>query len=715
MHGKAEHVRSPSLDAAIENFDESLNHDTESKLQISDDADAKYVRIAFKQMVGVYLSIWVKKQIVDKIRGIQTMNVATGVFGYLGNKGAVAIRMRIYDSSVLFVTCHLPSGESSSDLLKRNVDFAEILKRCQFYQPEAASTKEGQWYGISAIMQHEHIVWMGDFNYRINLEANELREALRADRFDRLLAKDELLIEMDKGTIIHGFTEGILSFPPTFKFKRRTNQYLGEEQVAELDEIDDESNNHNNEDTAASKEKVRRPAWTDRILFKSKGGLHQLQYNCGDLTLSDHRPVYAAFLLFAKEYDRELVMQSIDLARKARDAKEMAAVPSCHLEPSNGQITLGEVKYSEPNRQQISIQNTGEVPAIFKFIAVPGSEDISPPWLQITPHSSLLEPQTTQAITLTVHVTGGEGSSAQEVVDKCQGKLEAILVLRVEGGRDFFVTVQGQFTPSFFGLSLDTVMQLNKKYTEAARQLIDVDGSSKDLNSEMDEVLRQTPMRERDEVLQHVPLQIKQLVVYLTQKDRLQTPGLIVDSISMCNMYDFGGVDGSETKAFRSVRIALDNRQPLDQVLSDDQAHLAAALLLVMFRSLPCAFMPNAATQMCNVMVPAPQEAANLLAAEMTTVEWAVLRFMLNLMRKILAQSAANGVNAELMSQTMANIWFPPLADPLSEAGQQEGGGVGDNIQEQLLIKENVTQTRTEFVQQFLFPQRRQMSFTQSG
>ncbi len=39
-------------------------------------------------MVGVYLSVWVRKSLLHAVRGVQVTSVGTGIMGYLGNKGA---------------------------------------------------------------------------------------------------------------------------------------------------------------------------------------------------------------------------------------------------------------------------------------------------------------------------------------------------------------------------------------------------------------------------------------------------------------------------------------------------------------------------------------------------------------------------------------------------------------------------------------------------
>ena len=46
--------------------------------------------------------------------------------------GAVAVRLRVHDSGLLFISSHLSSGEHEGDELKRNYDFSEIVRRGYF-------------------------------------------------------------------------------------------------------------------------------------------------------------------------------------------------------------------------------------------------------------------------------------------------------------------------------------------------------------------------------------------------------------------------------------------------------------------------------------------------------------------------------------------------------------------------------------------------------
>lgn len=38
-------------------------------------------------MVGIYISVWVRKSLLVHVRGVQVTSIGTGFAGYLGNKG----------------------------------------------------------------------------------------------------------------------------------------------------------------------------------------------------------------------------------------------------------------------------------------------------------------------------------------------------------------------------------------------------------------------------------------------------------------------------------------------------------------------------------------------------------------------------------------------------------------------------------------------------
>ncbi|PNH04307.1 Type I inositol 1,4,5-trisphosphate 5-phosphatase 2, partial [Tetrabaena socialis] len=144
----------------------------------------EYVQVASKQLVGIYLSVWVRRSLLSAVHGVQVTTIATGFGGYLGNKGAVAARMRLFDSSLVFVASHLTAGEAEGDEARRNADVHDILRRAAFVSspdggglvpmtaPAAAlvsaSLGPGHWPpGPAAITDHDLVIWLGDLNYRL--------------------------------------------------------------------------------------------------------------------------------------------------------------------------------------------------------------------------------------------------------------------------------------------------------------------------------------------------------------------------------------------------------------------------------------------------------------------------------------------------------------------------------------------------------------------
>lgn len=82
---------------------------------------------------------------------------------------------------------------------------------------------------------------LGDLNYRVMGEPEQIFQALKQNKFDLLRHTDQLQIEMQLGRSLIGFKEGQLNFAPTFKRLKGSN------------------NGYNLK---------RKPSWTDRILFK---------------------------------------------------------------------------------------------------------------------------------------------------------------------------------------------------------------------------------------------------------------------------------------------------------------------------------------------------------------------------------------------------------------------------------------------------------------
>ncbi|CAN1235244.1 Type IV inositol polyphosphate 5-phosphatase 3 [Linum perenne] len=203
-----------------------------------------YVRIVSKQMVGVFITVWVRRHLRKHIQNVKVSTVGVGVMGYIGNK-------------------------KEGDEIKRNADVHEIHKRTNFRSVAAVGLPK-------SISDHERIVWLGDLNYRINLSYEKTRELIADKQFSALAEYDQrqLTREFRKGRVFDGWREGTLTFPPTYKYEFNSSRYCGEDPKAGR----------------------RTPAWCDRILSYGKG-FRLLSYRRTELKLSDHRPVTATYMV----------------------------------------------------------------------------------------------------------------------------------------------------------------------------------------------------------------------------------------------------------------------------------------------------------------------------------------------------------------------------------------------------------------------------------
>lgn len=231
----------------------------------------RYRLAASKQMVGIFLCVWVRSELCPHVTNLKVSCVGRGIMGYLGNKGSISISMTLWQTSFCFVCTHLTSGQREGDEVRRNSDVMEILKRTRFSY--SCRPNSGQPPPLT-ILDHDEVIWLGDLNYRLANASGDTHELLKKHDWQALLEKDQLRIEQRAGRVFKGWEEGTIHFAPTYKYLANSDHY-----VAQL---------------SKSREKQRTPAWCDRILWKGEG-MRQMWYVRGESKFSDHRPVYSLF------------------------------------------------------------------------------------------------------------------------------------------------------------------------------------------------------------------------------------------------------------------------------------------------------------------------------------------------------------------------------------------------------------------------------------
>ncbi|PIA45009.1 hypothetical protein AQUCO_01700515v1 [Aquilegia coerulea] len=231
---------------------------------------SRYSMVASKQMVGIFLTVWVRSDLTEAVQNIKVSCVGRGLMGYLGNKGSISISMSLHRTSFCFICSHLTSGQKEGDELRRNSDVLEILRKTRFPRVHG----RGDVKSPETILEHDRVIWLGDLNYRIALSYRSAKALVEMHNWRALLQNDQLRIEKKRGRVFGGWSEGRIYFPPTYKYSNNSDRYAG--------------------DDMHSKEKRRTPAWCDRILWYGRG-LQQLSYVRGESRFSDHRPVYSIF------------------------------------------------------------------------------------------------------------------------------------------------------------------------------------------------------------------------------------------------------------------------------------------------------------------------------------------------------------------------------------------------------------------------------------
>ncbi|KAL8166219.1 hypothetical protein V2J09_007718 [Rumex salicifolius] len=348
------------------------------------DEGSTFDRVGFRQLAGMLISVWVRKKLRTHVGDVDVAAVPCGFGRAIGNKGAVGLRIRVYDRVMCFVNCHFAAHVEA--LSRRNADFDHVYRNTIFSRPSgalnnaagivpylllscsvacfvyqiflvypsclplilsiaagissavqvlrgtnAAGLRSGE--AIPELSEADMVIFLGDFNYRLHgISYDEARDFISQRCFDWLKVKDQLWIEMEAGRVFQGMREAIVRFPPTYKFERHQPGLSGYD----------------------AGEKKRVPAWCDRILYRDShlstssecsldcpvvGSI--LQYEaCMDVTDSDHKPVRCIFNVDVARVDESIKRQEFGEIMESNGKicslrKELSKVPETIVSTNN--------------------------------------------------------------------------------------------------------------------------------------------------------------------------------------------------------------------------------------------------------------------------------------------------------------------------------------------------------------------------------------------
>ena len=226
---------------------------------------------------------------------VHTAHFATGVLGIGANKGAVVARVRIAPGgmSLVFVASHLAANMGFA--AHRNLSVSWITEGVRLpFAWWGGSEAGGGLPDLDLDAQDAHCFWMGDLNYRIDIDSKGTDSKERAEYVANMLPllnmppppqlteADQLTKARQAGAVFCGFSEHPILHPPTFKVLRGEAASRAEGGASSTYKL------------------CRVPSWCDRVLWKSlpahAPALACREYcDCPTLHTSDHKPVRALF------------------------------------------------------------------------------------------------------------------------------------------------------------------------------------------------------------------------------------------------------------------------------------------------------------------------------------------------------------------------------------------------------------------------------------
>ena len=301
----------PAMDGFVELLMDALG---------GDDEFVHLAGVSLEPGGWIQMEVFLRRELLPMVTDVRRDAVSCGIGNVIGNKGGVGISFEYAGARLCFLNAHLAAH--TENVKQRNADFHRIVKTLFAPRgsgrgdarsggktkrkgnavapvddapsspqsdavtpidpvrptPQTPSLLGGLFKrkGWSAADGFDLCVFIGDLNYRVEGNRRAVDVLLERGMLDVMRANDQLAIEKNARRVFHGWNEGHLSFPPTYKLNRGTF------------------------DTYDSSKKQRVPSWTDRVLWRAAGAgrvrcdsTPEVYTSATGVTTSDHLPVVA--------------------------------------------------------------------------------------------------------------------------------------------------------------------------------------------------------------------------------------------------------------------------------------------------------------------------------------------------------------------------------------------------------------------------------------
>eukprot|EP00064_Thunnus_orientalis_P002812 superscaffoldBa00000217_g2820 len=304
------------------------------------------------------------------------------------------------------------------------------------------------------------------------------------------------------------------------------------------------------------------------------------------------------------------------------DKMENECIPSVTL--MKREVHFKDVKFMQHQAEKLSLFNDGQVPCQFEFIQKPNESTYCKPWLTANPPKGFIAQGASMDVELEVFVN----RSTAPDLNSGKQQIEDILVLHLERGKDYFISVTGNYLPSCYGTSIRSLCQLREPIQEmpqrTLRELQEAEMSGKDNAASIEKPL---------DIPKELWMMVDHLFRYaIKQEDIFQQPGL--------------------RSEFSEIRDCLDTGMP-DSLLGSN--HSVAEALLLFLDALPEPVVPYSFYQQCLECCSNAYQCEKVISM-LPQCHQNVFNYLAAFLRELLKNSASNRLDVNILVTIFASL-----------------------------------------------------------